>query len=117
MTTFDEGLELLNRQDIKVPVDSQGHLLCPVCGFEYVHPIGVNVNPAGRGGGMVDITADGVAMTRVLAPDGRGVTVAIRYGCEDGHLFELRFHFHKGNTEVSLKPVGTGREWKTIWRD
>jgi hypothetical protein len=86
----------------------------PGCGFEYMHPVGVTVN---SGGVITDVDRNGTRITRGLA-DGRGVTILVRFVCEDGHESLLRFHFHKGSTEFESIPTGEAEPYPhTIWRD
>jgi len=89
-------------------------VLCPTCGFEYVHPISVMVN---RGGEITTVDADGTRM-RSSAPSGRGVLVTVTYQCESGDRFRWEMQFHKGNTEMACHPVGFDDDsLPTIWRD
>lgn len=95
--------------------EGDGVLLCPVCGFECVHPIGVVINAGG------DITAIDSTGRRTSSgrPAGRGVRIAHRFACEDGHEFGIAFHFNKGSTVVEVVdcgPLDIARI-ETIWRD
>jgi len=114
-------------------------LACPVCGFEYVHPISVIVATG------IDTTIIDNEGTRIIrAKDGfvfdksnklhicveptteesskadseRGVRIVIEYHCENGHHGNIIFQFHKGNLFVEheeLPPIPP-EEWSTLWR-
>ncbi|NLX59687.1 MAG: hypothetical protein GXY74_11430 [Phycisphaerae bacterium] len=95
-------------------------LACPVCGFEYVHPVAVECCPSGPRG-HVRIDAEGVRLEPVSAPEGRGVAVTLGFLCENGHLFTYRLSVHKGQTFLERTMGNAPRdadEWpRTIWRD
>jgi hypothetical protein len=95
-------------------------LACPVCGFEYVHPVGVECCPSGPSG-HVRIDAQGVHLAPGLAPQGRGVAVTLEFFCENGHLFTYRLAFREGLTflERTMADVPQdAAEWpRTIWRN
>ena len=81
-----------------------------------IHPVGVEVN---SGGVITDVDHGGTRITRGKA-DGRGVTIVIRFVCEEGHEFRVRFHFHKGSTGFEIIPTGDPEAYAfepTIWRD
>lgn len=64
-------------------LDMRGHLLCAVCGDDYTHLRGVN-------------SYQGDDVTRQDAN--------LIFECENGgHIFEVTFHQHKGNTEVTAE--------------
>ena len=96
-------------------------LACPVCGFEYVHPVAVECRSPGQANGHLLIDHQGIHLDPTAPPDGRGVVIALTFLCEDGHLFTYHLRFHKGMTflertvadaaqEVDLRP-------QTIWRN
>jgi hypothetical protein len=97
-----------------------GHdlLACPVCGGTCVHPVRVTCVSPGRARGAVTIDAHGVAIDPHREPIGRGVWIAVAFGCENGHLFERQFQFHKGSTVVdTVVDARSSPEWATIWRE
>lgn len=99
---------------------SEPALVCPECGFEYVHPVAVECCPAGPKG-FVRIDAKGVHLDPASAPYGRGVDIMLNFFCENGHLFTYRLKFHKGLTflERTVKdlPEDAKEYPDTIWRD
>jgi hypothetical protein len=96
-------------------------LACPVCGFEYVHPVGLECHSAGNSAAHVSISADGVAIDPRRGRVGRGTQITLKFICEEGHAFEYTLRFHKGNTLVSRFMTDLPRQleqWPaTIWRD
>jgi hypothetical protein len=95
-------------------------LACPVCGLEYVHPVGVECCPSGPRG-HVRIDAQGVHMDPRPGSQGRGVAVTLEFLCENGHLFTYRLAFHEGATfleRILANAPQDADEWpQTIWRD
>lgn len=96
-------------------------LACPVCGNQYVHPVGVECRSPGTRNGLVRIDADGVAIDPNQPPVDRGTQITLRFVCEASHRFEYVLHFHKGATLVS-RAMGSlprdAEQWPaTIWRD
>ncbi len=96
-------------------------LACPVCGFNYIHPVAVECRSPGQANGHLRIDSHGIHLNPMVPPDGRGVDIALTFLCEDGHLFTYHMRFHKGMTflertladapqEVDLRP-------QTIWRN
>src|SRR4051794_19419046 len=79
--------------------EEQREIECPRCGFEYMHPIEVVVN---RGGEITTVDHNGTTMS-AGEPDGRGVSILIRFQCEDGHQSLMKVSFHKGVTMTSLR--------------
>lgn len=62
---------------------------CPVCGFEFVH--------FGKlSWGFKDDYQNW---------EGKGQATRIPMMCENGHTWELRFGFHKGNTYVDVENI------------
>ena len=96
--------------------DYDYHVTCPVCNFEYMHPVQVEVNAGGK---ITTIDHQGTR-TRKGEPFGRGVHIAVKLLCEDGHISELMLQFHKGQTGMAFTPTGDVGDFdslKTIWRD
>ena len=90
------------------------YLVCPICGFEYVHPIGVKVT---REKETTEVTSKGISIHEAENP-GRGVIIELEFVCENGHHGVMGFKFHKGSTFVGYRelPELEGK-WETIWRD
>ncbi len=65
-------------------INQYGHLLCPTCGFDYTHLRAVSAHQATDSGRQ---------------------DVELVFECEEGHFFEVTFHQHKGQTEVSSEGV------------
>lgn len=67
------------------------NLKCPVCGLEFVHfdrPLYVE--------GHDNYEADW---------EGKGDLIVIPMWCENGHLWEMCFGFHKGNTHPIIRNI------------
>ena len=62
---------------------------CPKCNFEYVHFI----EPVCTKTDAYDAWA------------GRGSAIRIPMYCENGHTWEVRYGFHKGNTHVNIENI------------
>jgi hypothetical protein len=96
-------------------------LACPVCGFDYVHPVAVECRSPGQANGRLRIDHQGIHLDPTVPPDGRGVVIALTFLCEDGHLFTYRMRFHKGMTFFEQTLANEPREAdlrpQTIWRD
>jgi len=89
------------------------NLVCPICGFEYVHPIAVRVTRAKE---MTEITSKGIFIRDAINP-GRGVIIEMVYACENGHRGVIILTFHRGITYVEHRKLSKSRyKWKTIWR-
>ena len=104
-----------------IPVFDDGDnkaLVCPVCRFDFVHPIALKCTPAGHSGKEIVVAHDGVH-ERPARPEDDGVAITLRFLCENGHVFAYRLHFHEGHTFVSTEarqdPEAIER-LKTIWR-
>lgn len=96
--------------------DSRPALLCPVCGTDYVHPVGVAVLPAGALRAEVTVRADGLHIDRPVAPVGRGVLIRLMFQCESRHAFTYHLHWHKGQTYLSGVSARAKDDWpNTIW--
>jgi hypothetical protein len=107
-----------------IPIDdkycSRPLLLCPICGFECIHPIGIECLPPGTPKGRVLITSDGLMVDPHAEPDGRGVRITLYFECESHHKFAYRFHFHKGHTffeQIKWRPTPESESADTIWRN
>jgi len=91
---------------------------CPICGFNYIHPVEVACLPAGREGGLISITADGIHRRPLAPPLGRGVFLTIVFRCEEGHMFRKTWQFHEGETLTNCEYLGwTTCGPNTIWRN
>lgn len=100
--------------------ESDPRLLCPVCGDNYVHPVGiVCLPPGGSGRGVLQVDADGVHLDPAVEPMTRGVVIVLKFVCEQSHQFTFRLEFHKGQTYVTTTAgqVSAGLPPDTIWRD
>lgn len=102
-----------------IPIVEEGEpcLACPVCGFSYVHPVGVRCNPAGAMKGLVAIDYAGIRWDAEVPVSGRGVLIELRFVCEAGHVFGYEFHFHKGQTQVARSQCPDNFIQRTIWRN
>ena len=98
----------------------EANLLCPVCGNDYVHPVGVLVEPV-LGREVVYVNSDGVRIVESRAAErSRGIEISTIFVCEAGHQWEETRHFHKGITlhEVTHTTTHSGESSPgTIWRD
>ncbi len=79
---------------------------CPVCGWEFVHPVAVKVEPVGGAvvihvdnHGVIHTTASRSPPTRRL----RGVEITTTFECERWHQWDEVRAFHKGQTLVSIQ--------------
>jgi hypothetical protein len=97
-------------------------LLCPVCGWEYVHPTALKVEPV-NGDTVVYINQEGIrTFATNVAERIRGIRITTTFLCEQGHTWDEERAFHKGITSQSLR---RGPDWPsepelaptTIWRD
>ena len=96
-------------------------LACPVCGFEYVHPVGLVCLSAGSRNTALRVDAHGIHQNPRSAPWGRGVRITLEFLCEGGHRFDYSLSFHKGWTfverQMSDKELDMDDRPDTIWRD
>lgn len=92
-------------------------LICPRCGFDYVHPVSIDCLPAGDTGGEIHIEKAGVFWNPTQDPIGRGVIIKLTFVCESHHQFAYQFVFHKGQTEVVRCDYPDPKDVETIWRD
>jgi hypothetical protein len=97
------------------------HILCPVCGWEYVHPVALKVEPV-SGYTIVYINRDGLRTFATTAAERiRGIQITTTFLCEEGHSWDEERAFHKG---ITSQEVRRGPDWEepelmptTIWRD
>lgn len=88
---------------------------CPLCAFEYVHPVGVVIIPIN---GQKLTTNGTTILLEPCVPEGRGTVIALQYWCEGcHHAFLLRYAFHKGVTEVTVEDRGITDGTHEMWRD
>lgn len=85
---------------------------CPSCGFNYVHPVAVEVN---AGGSSTRVDATGTHR-RVEPAAERGVRITLVFRCEDGHTTRQVVQFHKGMSFMSVRASDDPAS-DTIWRD
>jgi hypothetical protein len=97
------------------------HVVCPVCGYDCVHPISVAVEPVcGETRCLVD--AFGVHVTPSdIINQVRGAVVTLAFLCEAGHQWSTRLEFRKGYTMASTiqgqTVEGAITYPPTLWRD
>jgi len=107
-------------------------LLCPVCGFDCVHPQRVEVFPV-LGHVACVVTHQGVSIEPSDAAEAqRGISIELEFSCESGHVWTHELRFHKGATLIETTIVRdeatvkaqidpeTGTlpgDLTTIWRD
>lgn len=90
---------------------------CPVCGTEYVHMDGVEVE---QGTLLATITCDQVNAAKIKDVGKRGSIVRLSFNCEMGwHRFVYSFAFYKGNMFVDLQTghESDGEALDELWRD
>jgi len=93
-------------------------IACPVCGFDYVHPLSVICRSPGTERGEVTIDANGVAIDPHQPPNGRGTRITVSFAGECGHRFQYVLQFHKGQTLVSRSMSDApNSDFDTIWRN
>lgn len=94
-------------------------LLCPVCGFYYIHPICVKVATEKT---LIAIDSEGLTIIRgptqetKEAFNQRGARILLEYVCESRHHGHIIFQFHKGNTFIEHEQLPETAEVKTLWR-
>jgi len=99
------------------------NVLCPKCGYDYVSPVGVLVEPV-EGKRSVYINSNGVHTgISNKAEKQRGISIATTFLCEDGHQWDETRVFYKGitihrNENITTYKVSEhGFVPETIWRD
>ena len=101
----------------------EGVLICPACGFEYLHQLRVEVHQGPRG-----VTVVGAVPHPLLPPIterglGRGAAVVAWMACESGHRFGWQLAFHKGQLFASIEDAvevpegGPLPDAAELWRD
>ncbi len=98
-------------------------LLCPVCGYEYVHPVALKAEPV-SGDTVVYINSGGIrTCVSTAAQQIRGIRITTTFLCEEGHQWDEERAFHKGVTSQEIRR-GPDLDWAeselmptTIWRD
>jgi hypothetical protein len=97
-------------------------VLCPVCGWEYTHPVALKAEPV-SGDTVVYINRDGIrTFVSRAAETIRGIRITTTFLCEEGHQWEDEERaFHKGITSQTVSR-GPDHEhpdlWpSTMWRD
>ena len=104
---------------IPVSAESSGHptLICPICGHDYVHPVGIACLSPGSEHGCVEIDADGISLDANRSPHGRGTKITLAFVGECGHAFNYVMHFEKGQTLVTRQMTDAPEPCpETIWR-
>lgn len=96
-------------------------LVCPICGYDFIHPVGLVCFSAGSRNTRVRIDSKGVHQDPESGASGRGVRIVLEFLCENWHLFNYSFQFHKGQTTVEClarpEEVPLEKQPETIWRD
>jgi hypothetical protein len=101
-------------------------ILCPVCGWECVHPVALKAEPV-SGDTIVYITSEGIrTIPSTAAQHIRGIRLTTTFLCEEGHQWDEERAFHKGTTFQKIHR-GPDSVWEnfehpemwpqTIWRD
>ena len=96
-------------------------VLCPICGWEYVHPVALKVEPV-CGDTIVYINWEGLRTFATAAAERiRGIQITTTFLCEEGHQWDEERAFHKG---ITSQEMHRGPDWEdpelipmTIWRD
>lgn len=92
-------------------------LCCPVCGSEFVHPLGVTVE---QGRTRTEITGAGTTVVPTHRDGGsRGSHIELAFACEESHEFRYAFDFHKGSTllQLSAQSFDAGQPTNELWRN
>jgi len=106
-----------------VKVNEEGAVLCPVCGFDYAYLSKVIIDQ-GKWVTVVDGRNDTLREENPPAHQ-RGSNVSVCMACEEGHLFAVRFGFHKGITYLHCLHTATIEDGEgfseemppSLWRD
>jgi hypothetical protein len=115
-TLFPDRFDFLGLYANQISTWGQ-HLCCPICGLNCNHLEAVAIN---RGGSVVEIRGNRPPAEIASLPTGRGSSIWIDLICECGHLWTLRYQFHKG--VVSFEFVSRGgsspdEHVEEFWRD
>ncbi len=104
------------------PAGPRGEVLCPICGWEYVHPVALKAEPV-SGDTVLYVNGDGIRTypTTIAERGVRGIRITTTFLCEQGHQWDEERAFHKG---VTIQTVRRGPDWEdaemmpaTLWRD
>jgi len=114
-STF-EGLILRTAKNIFPGLEV---LVCPVCGFECMHPLKVKV---ATGHSMTTVDSKGTHRSKGESPETRkalserGTRIILEYCCENNHHGNIILQFHKGNLFVEDEVLPKLEKWETLWR-
>src|SRR4030067_3760472 len=75
----------------------QWKLVCPVCGFDYVH---ISTLKCLRNTDETIITKEGT-LVKKSSNDMRGFKITLEYCCENLHVGEIILQFHKGSVYLA----------------
>ena len=95
-------------------------LLCPICGFEYVHPAAIEVS---TGNYHIRIDSNGLKLVNAETAETRearckrGVRIYFEYVCENGHHGFIILQFRKGNLLIEHEELEPTNKFEVIWRD
>jgi hypothetical protein len=93
-------------------------LVCPVCGFEYVHPPKVKVAAQNQ---TIIIEANELRVMQcetaetLQAQQERGARIILEYQCENGHHGDLILQYRKGNTLVFHETLPPQKGLEPLW--
>lgn len=109
---------LLKRQDQK---ESSNTVCCPVCACENCHIEKVAAYPVKGETEYIIDKSGSTSNSHFPEPGMRGAVVKMQMYCEYGHIFDLKFQFHKGETTLALEPSGefdvmTEKRSDDLWR-
>lgn len=81
-------------------------VVCPECGHEYTHLLATEVYQRSEDKATVKVYVDscegaGMGMS-AHNPSPRRDAVVLKFECEAGHLFDMTFYQHKGNTFTNV---------------
>lgn len=95
-------------------IDDRGILLCPLCGFDYLHPGQIEV----RQNSFLTQIESLKSVSSCIDPSGeRGSSIRMLFDGECGHRFGIVLQFHKGNTFCHLVEVRDDGKFTELWRD
>lgn len=96
-------MNFLKDKEMDTPTDI---VFCPVCDCECCHIEKVSVYPI-KGKKEYVINKSGVSSAKHFPDLGmRGALIKIQMFCEYGHIFDLKFQFHKGETTLTWAKSG-----------